>query len=130
MWDAYYTCQGNSATTLGEDVATDGARPIVSQAFSFESGGQGGIVLRGFNMVGGDVGLTWYDASWVVQAAIVSTSEGWEDSGFGASSVDHADRLQEIWIPFDWYDVAPDFYVHLSVTNGGLTSTHLQSLAY
>ena len=130
MWDAYYTCQGNSPTNLGEDVATDHARPIVSHAFAFESGGQGGIVLRGYNIVGGDVGLSWYDASWAVQAATVNTGQGWEDPGYGAASSDHPARLEEVWIPFDWDDMAPDFYVHMSVTLGGLTSSHLQSLAY
>ena len=130
MWDAYYTCTGDSATTLGEDVAADHGRPIVSQAFAWESGGTPGLVIRGYGITGGDVGLTWYDGAWVVQSATVSTSQGWENPGFGAGDPAFPDRLEEVWLPFDWSDMAPDFYLHISATTAAGTSTHLHSLAY
>ncbi len=130
MWDAYYTCAGDSPTTLGQDVAADHGRPIVSQAFSFTSGNDPGIVLRGYGITGGDVGLTWYDGAWAVQAATVNTAQGWENPGFGAGDAGYPDQLEEIWIPFDWSDMASSFYVHLSVSTGAGTSTHLHSLAY
>ena len=130
MWDAYYTCTGNNATTLGEDVAADHARPIVSQAFSWESGGTPGLVIRGYHLVGSDIGMTWYDGSWAVQNATMATSQGWENPSFGASDPAFPDRLEEIWLSFDWSDMAPDFYLHVSATTGAGTSTHLHSLAY
>jgi len=130
MWDAYYTCTGDDPTTLGEDVASDHGRPIVAQAFAWESANTPGLVLRGYGITGGDVGLTWYDGAWAVQSATVPTASGWENPGFGAGDATYPDRLEEVWIPFDWSNMAPDFYLHISVTTAAGTSTHLHSLAY
>lgn len=130
MWDSLYTCAGGESTTLGEDLALDAARPIIAEAFRWDSGGTPGVVLRGYGLDGSSIGFTWYDSAWVAQGDTQAASQGALDSGYGAAHDEVPDGLQELWLPFDWSEMAPDFYLHLSATGAGGTSHHPFSLAY
>jgi hypothetical protein len=132
MWDGPYTCQGGQSTTLAEEIEADASRPILTQAFQFASGGKDGITVRGYHIADApSVSLSWYDAAWAVQSkAVAVDGNGWVNAAYGQSNADVPDAVQELWVPFDWTNMAPSFWVHVNVTSGGKKATHQYSIGY
>jgi Domain of unknown function (DUF4434) len=127
MWDAYYTCtDGGYSQSLHDEIMADHSRPIANQAFFWN----GGLVVRGFHLTapGTTFNLTWYDGSWTAHSTTVtpgSTAPGW-----GASH-DRSPMLDEVSLPFDSSNLAPNFYVHITAVGPGtLTANHTFSMAY
>jgi hypothetical protein len=132
MWDPLFTCLAGKSSTLEGEITSGYNRPIVSSAFRFASDSRDGMVVRGFRMSGAKVVLTWYDATWQLRTSTITVAtSGWSNPNVGANSDRLPDRMEEVWVPFTWTNLAPDFWVHIKVTNAGnLTSTHTYSLGY
>jgi cysteine-rich repeat protein len=131
MWDPFYTClDGGYSQSLHAEIESDHDRPIAANAFFFNSGGDDGIIVRGFNLTaaGTVFHLTWYDSGWNIHSTTVSA--GWTSPGWGATN-DRSPLLDEVWLPFDNSDLAPSFYVHIVVEGpGNLQAHHQYSLGY
>lgn len=118
MW-SYYRCKAGQDHTLQEQIEADWTRPIIVQAFRWESGDLSGIIIRGYNIVSGSIRLTYYDATWKLESETISVESGWISPDFGAKyNREHnisryPKRLQEIWVPFSWENLAPNFWLHI-----------------
>ena len=138
MWDGRYTCTPSGGVSLAEQINQDFDRPIASLSFKWrssrvpESPLQDGIVVRGYSLEGSTVHLTWYDRNWALRSQDVVVAEvGWFDPDTGANMPKFPQGLQSIWVPFSWTDMAPNFWVHISITNEtGKRTTHRNSLDY
>lgn len=89
-------------------------------------------MVQGYRLAGSTVQLTWYDSHWAIrsQDSIVA-NVGWFAPDTGAASPDLPDQLQSVWIPFVATDLAPNFWIHIGITNGtGKQTTHRYSLGY
>ena len=95
MWDSYYTCRAGRAVPLGDEIAADYRRPIVVQALRSERNGKNGLLVRGYNIAGGQVEVVTHGAT----VARVPAKEGRTNGDFGRDSVRYPDRLQEVWVP-------------------------------
>jgi len=103
-------------------------RPLITEAFRWWSSGDG-LIVRGFGLAQGNLRFTYYDANWQIRSKTVSASSGWVDVNFGARF--NRERLQEVWIPFDWSNMAPNFWLHIeAIGPSGETSRPLFSIRY
>ncbi|MBW2703364.1 MAG: DUF4434 domain-containing protein [Deltaproteobacteria bacterium] len=125
-----FVCDGGLGELLVEQIEADWQRPLITQAFRWDVSGEPGIVLRGYHISSDQVNLTYYDGAWQVQDLPVPMSSGSVDPNYGANHADQPDRLQEVWIPFHWTNLAPSFWVHISVVGPGGSSHHNYSLGY
>jgi hypothetical protein len=129
QWDPLYTAGGSGS--LAERIRADHDRPVVSHGFRWTSDGRPGIVLNGYHLNAAVVRLTWWDSGWQLRTSTISVADaGWFDPAAGRNNPRLPDPMQAIWLPFDWTDVAPRFYVHADVTGAGEPASHRYSLGY
>lgn len=133
QWDPLYTCQtadsgGFSGVPLVSQIEADFDRPVISYGFRFASDSRPGLVLDGYHLDHATVTLTWYDKAWQMHTRTVPA--GWWDRDAGKNNPRLPRTMEAIWVPFDWTDLAPDFYVHADVTNNGKAANYRYSLAY
>ena len=131
MWDGLFTCATsfNGGKTLADTVLTDATRPIASEAFRWPPGGNS-LVVRGFNLAtpGTKFELFWYNAAWKDTSIIVTMNS--PDPNWGAQN-NRSPLLQEVYVPFDWADMAPNFYVHITPQSpAGVKANYTYSMQY
>ncbi|MCP4134274.1 MAG: hypothetical protein GY754_25090 [bacterium] len=131
MYDPFYWCTDRFDTpSLMDQVEDDFDRPIINNAVYWDTDDGQGLVLRGYNIANADTTykLTWYDSTWIIRSAIVE--RGWIDPDWGTKN-GYSPGVQEVWIPFDHSDLAPDFYIHINgITRDGRSSYNQYSMKY
>lgn len=95
--------------SLIERIKRDGDRPIITQAFFFDSNGPG-VIVRGHNIAPSSTTFhfTWSDGDGNIQGGNFTanwTAPGQANNGF-----------DEVWIPFNQSDLLSKFYLHVSAT--------------
>lgn len=139
MWDGHYDCvPTGGGIPLRDQIAADFDRPVLAQAFKWRSSpGPGeperdGLVIRGYHLTSSTVQLAWYDSGWNLRSQEITVeTAGWFDPYTGADSPELPDMMQSVWVPFSWTDMAPSFWLHITVTNiSGTKTTHRFSLTY
>lgn len=135
-WELFYF-RGNQSQTIEQQIQTDWKRPILVEAFRWYSNYQNGVIIRGYNIVTGNIRFTYYDRYWQIKEKIVPVSSGWINPNFGRDyNQQHGvkryhDRLQEVWVPFAWTNMAPNFWLHIeSINSQGMLCNHRFSLQY
>lgn len=135
-WELFYF-RGNQSQTVEEQIQADWNRPILVEAFRWYSNYQNGVIIRGYNIVTGSVRFTYYDRNWQIKEKIVPVSSGWINPNFGSDYNQqygvkrYHDRLQEVWVPFAWTNMAPNFWLHIeSINSEGKLCNHRFSLQY
>jgi len=135
-WDLFYF-KGDQSQTIEEQIQTDWKRPILVEAFRWYSNYQNGVIIRGYNIVTGKIRFTYYDRYWQIKEKVVPVSSGWVNPNFGSDYNQrygvkrYHDRLQEVWIPFAWTNMAPNFWLHIESFNSeGMLCNHRFSLQY
>jgi hypothetical protein len=128
MWDSYYTCKAGLDESLGDEIEADWRRPIVVEAFPQTVKGQGGVILRGYNLTEAGVELAFADRAGADRRAMVPAAQCKVNAAFGGVDARYPVRLQEVWVPFYWSAVAADSWLKLAVTGAGGTCHHAFSL--
>ncbi|MEV5411985.1 DUF4434 domain-containing protein [Thermopolyspora sp. NPDC052614] len=108
MWSDYFTC---GSPSLAEQIAQDWNRPIAIQAFRRPRDIQDGLEIRGYNLRGVKVTLSWtgVDEPKVVDSAQVGVLEPGPIPGL-------PERVERVWIPFDLDEVPEGRWVRVGVT--------------
>jgi len=132
MWDGLYTCEAEDGTTLADVLAEDMDRPIVALALEEQRGESKheGVALVGVNLSGGTAHLSWYDSDWGFLSHDQVIEPKFADLKWGSDQEAMPDGLERVWMPFDWTNTAPSFWLHISVSNDKKQGTHQYSLAY
>ncbi|GII62954.1 hypothetical protein Skr01_30390 [Sphaerisporangium krabiense] len=108
-WSSFFTC---GSPTLAEQVERDWDRPIPIQVVPGSRGIQGGIEIRGYNLAGGTVTLSWFGAE--EPRTVDSAEAGWSDRtpipGLPAG-------VQRLWVPVDWESVPAGAWIRVDVTS-------------
>jgi peptidoglycan hydrolase-like protein with peptidoglycan-binding domain len=116
LWIEERTLPSGQRTSLADDIEADPTRPLIVDAFWFDTHEGTGVIVRGFGIAATTVtlDLTWYDSAGVVRAKSHRIgSAGWSDPSFGQHDIRRPPRLQEVWIPFDRSDLLAQFWLHL-----------------
>jgi len=108
MWSDYFTC---GSPSLAEQIAQDWTRPIAIQAFRSRRDIQNGLEIRGYNLAGASVTLSWpgVDEPRVVDSTVAGAHETGPVAGL-------PDRVERLWIPFDLDEVPDGKWVRVGVT--------------
>jgi hypothetical protein len=136
MWSDLYECLGKFSQPLKKEIQDDWHRPIVVEAFRWSPGNKDGLIVRGYGIAQGYIRLSFYDSSFQKTSTTVPVSNGWVSPDFGKDfnaqqqEKRYHIRLQEIWIPFPWTNMAPNFWLHIEGINGSYVSNHKFSLKY
>ncbi|GGK73560.1 hypothetical protein Sme01_32820 [Sphaerisporangium melleum] len=108
-WSSFFTC---GTPTLAEQVAGDWDRPIPIQAVTASRGIQEGLEVRGYNLTGGEVTLSWFGGK--EPRVVDSAAAGWADPepipGLPGA-------VRKIWVPVDWSSIPGDAWVRVDVTS-------------
>jgi len=121
-WEFFYF-RDQSGETVEQQIQADWKRPILVEAFRWYSNHRNGVIIRGYNIVTGKIRFTYYDRYWQIKEKIVPVSSGWINPNFGSDYnrrhgvKRYHDRLQEIWVPFSWTNMAPNFWLHIESIN-------------
>ncbi|MCG5217576.1 DUF4434 domain-containing protein [Streptosporangium soli] len=107
MWSDFFTC---GSPSLSEQIAADHDRPLVVDAIRKNRGIQDGIEVRGYNIGGTRVSVSW-DGLQTPKVQDV-TAVGW----FDPSPVpDMPAGIQTLWVPLDWEEVPDGEWVDVDV---------------
>ncbi|MGK5556782.1 DUF4434 domain-containing protein [Actinomadura kijaniata] len=128
-WNGLYTCRDGRPASLAEEIAADGARPILAGAVRVRREGQNGVLVRGYQLdEGSSITLTWYDDRWQQQSRIVRPMPG-PPPAPGSSPAPAG--MRELWVPFPDKGLAPRFWIHVDVVNAsGKVASNRYSLRY
>ncbi|MGG6345161.1 DUF4434 domain-containing protein [Stenotrophomonas indicatrix] len=118
MYDPLFTCSERFGLPLSEAIAADHDRPVVTDAFFWDSPTTG-LVVNGHGISSGtEFQITWYDSKWQVQTQ--RFAPGWIYPGGAGGGLD------SVWIPFQRSNLAPGFFLYvgaLKSTPSGIKST-------
>ncbi|MFC6080346.1 DUF4434 domain-containing protein [Sphaerisporangium aureirubrum] len=107
-WSSYFNC---GSPTLAEEVAADWDRPIPIQALSVSRGIQQGVEVRGYNLAGGTVTMSWFGGD--TPRTADSATIGWTDR---TPIPGLPPAVQRIWVPVDWSTVPQKAWLKIEVT--------------
>ncbi|MGW4644034.1 DUF4434 domain-containing protein [Sphaerisporangium sp. NPDC004334] len=108
-WSSFFTC---GTPTLADQVAEDWSRPIPIQAIAAKRGIQDGLEVRGYNVAGAKVTLSWYGGS--EPREVDAADAGWSDP---SPIPGLPGAVRKIWVPVDWSSIPADAWVRVDVTS-------------
>lgn len=117
MYDPYYTCApASQPVALIDTIITDYHLPIVDTVFKYNSSGQDGFILRGYHIAESTASfdVTWYDSAWNVKSQTIKAL--WNNPTWGSTNNLRA-YAQEVFIPFSFTNLAPNFWIHIRAKN-------------
>jgi hypothetical protein len=126
MYDPLFLCDNRFGTSLLQAIRNDYERPVVMDAFFWDSPGNG-VAVRGHRLAWGtEFMVTWYDANWNVHSQQIAP--GW------VAPSNTLGELDVVWLPFDRSSLASDFFIHISaslpVAGGTKTAYEMFSFKY
>ncbi|KAB8190268.1 DUF4434 domain-containing protein [Nonomuraea phyllanthi] len=105
MWSDFMTC---GQPSLEEEITADWRRPIAVDAIRRPRDVQDGVEVRGYNLTGSTVTITWSGGTNDQVVAAV----GWLDP---APPGDLPEGMMAAWVPFDWTQVPAGEWVRITV---------------
>jgi hypothetical protein len=130
MYDPLFTCTTpNHPKALIDEILDDSSRPIVDTAFRFTSNGKDGFIVRGFHIaeLNPKLSLTYYDSSWAAHTVVLTPD--WTNPIWGQTNSGPA-HTQELFLPFSFDDLAPNFWVHVRAQNDAGVASEAFSYGY
>ena len=118
MWSDFMTC---GQPSLEEEITADWRRPIAVDAIRRPRDVQDGVEVRGYNLTGSTVTITWSGGT----NDQVVPEVGWLDPvPTGDPAGDLPEGMMAAWVPFDWTQVPAGEWVRITVKGAtGETST-------
>jgi hypothetical protein len=105
MWSDFMTC---GSPSVESEILRDWQRPIAVDAIRRARAPQDGVEVRGYNLSGGTISITW--SGGVMDLVVADV--GWLDED---PLEDLPDRMQTAWVPFDWGQVPEGEWVRINV---------------
>ncbi|GLW09964.1 hypothetical protein Misp01_50930 [Microtetraspora sp. NBRC 13810] len=107
MWSDFFTC---GTPSLSQQIAADWNRPLAVDAIRKGRGIQDGLEVRGYNLAGTRVRLTWEGLATPKVADVAAV--GWYDP---APAPEMPFGVHTAWIPVDWGEVPAGTWVRVEV---------------
>lgn len=115
MYDPLFLCDNRFGVSLRQAIRDDYERPIVMDAFFWNSPGNG-MAIRGHRLAWGtQFTVTWYDANWNLHSQEIAP--GWVAPSSAPGELD------VIWLPFDRSSLANGFFIHINASASTATGT-------
>ncbi|MEV0201012.1 hypothetical protein [Nonomuraea sp. NPDC050691] len=127
-WDPFLTCRDRpGAPSLADTITAGWNDPLVMDARRRTVGGRDGIEVRGLNLRGGTLRVTYQETGGAVKTVTVTPEPGGDGQGDGQMSDDRPDGVARelVWAPFDPAGIDPDrsLLMITAVNGAGRTSS-------